>query len=316
MMIQDNALAKYMKDISIYPLIDVEKEQELTNIVRTSQDETEIKKAKDLMLLSNLRIVVKCAIKIYRSLSYAQDSNMSIMDLVQAGNMGLAHAVDLYDPTRTNKFSNYAFESVIRWIKRAVKESRFIRLPPTYAALIYKVDKLQTQNGGYLTDKEIAEKLDINIKTVPFLRRNKEAKLSLDFLRDENVPIESLIERDCRKDPTEVISNTQELKDYLYEKIKELKPRDRDIMYELFFCNKEQSMKDVGVKFNITRERVRQIVEKCLKKLKKKVRQEGIFQTEEEEKEEKNEKNRNRSEDVQSHIFDWIFEGKDKIELL
>jgi len=313
MMIQDDALNRYMKDIKLYPLLGDEKEKELLDIFHNSQNEKEIKKAKDALILGNLGIVVKCAIKVYRDLGYFQDSNMSVMDLIQVGNEALEHSIGLYDATKGAKLSNYAYTAAERRMKKAIKESRFIRLPPGYFSLIFKVNELQRANGGYLTDQEISEKLKINIRVVPFLRRNREAKISLDFLREEDVPIEALMEKEERKDPTEVVNHTQELKNYLYEKIKEFKPRDRDIMHDFFFSNKEHTLKSLGIKYNITRERVRQIVEKSVMKLRKKVTEDGFFRTENiEEKEIKNEDKDTNDESSTSQILDWVFEEEQK----
>ena len=262
---QDPMLRKYMDDIGMHPLLTAEEEKSLAQISHNSnEDEATRKAARDKLIFCNLRLVVKCALDLYYKVNKMDDANLGLMDLIQYGNIGLVRAAELFSPEKNVRFGTYAYSGIQRRMARMVKESRFIRLPINHFKYIAQLKSLEYEMGDDLTDEIIMEKIGIDQNMLDLVKRNRGSTLSLDELEESTEQIlsveQSELESDC---------NHKETKNYLFEKMKELSSRDRNILFMKYFGNEEVTLEIIGNKMGLTRERVRQILGKSLKKLRK-----------------------------------------------
>ena len=253
----------YLKEIGNIPLLTPEEEVELAKEMKEGS-----KQAAKKMAEANLRLVVSIA-KRYVG------RGMQFLDLIQEGNVGLIKAIEKYDYTKGYKFSTYA----TWWIRQAITRSiadqaRTIRIPVHMVETINKVKKVSSQllheNGHEPTAEEIAERLEMPVDKVREIMRVAQEPVSLetpigeeedshlgDFLPDEDAPV-----------PAEAASQTL-LKEQLAEVLKTLTPREEKVLRLRFGLEdgRPRTLEEVGKEFNVTRERIRQIEAKALRKL-------------------------------------------------
>ncbi len=268
----DLMFQRYMDDIQRYPLITAEKEKELANIIQTSDDPKKVTVAKEELVVANLKLVVKYALDYYSRLKNVDDVNVSLMDLINEGNIGLMRAAELFQSKKNVRFSTYAYSSIQRQVKRACKQSRFIHLPMDhfkYSAELKNLEEKYEKDGKKLTDEIIIHELKITSNMLALVRANRIPTISFEGLEEflEGEKDENMLSAD------EGISQ-KELKNYLFEKMKELNPLERDILYLKFFSNCEMTLQDIGRREGVSRERVRQLLPKALKNLHYKIKEE------------------------------------------
>ena len=259
----DDPVRMYLKEIGKVPLLTPEEELELAT--RMSQGDEE---AKHRMTEANLRLVVSIA-KRYVG------RGMLFLDLIQEGNLGLIKAVDKFDHTKGFKFSTYATWWIRQAITRAIADqARTIRIPVHMVETINKVKKVSSQllheNGHEPTADEIAQELDMPVDKVREIMRVAQEPVSLetpigeeedshlgDFIPDEDAPV-----------PAEAASHTL-LKEQLGSVLKTLTPREAKVLSLRFGLDdgRPRTLEEVGKEFNVTRERIRQIEAKALRKL-------------------------------------------------
>lgn len=254
----------YLKEIGKIPLLSFEEEIELAKKIEKGQVE-----AKQKLIESNLRLVVSIAKK------YTGHS-LSFLDLVQEGNVGLIRAVEKYDYRRGFRFSTYASWWIRQAVTRALADqSRVIRVPVHMVESINKIQRAERQLyqilGREPTHEEISKRLDMPVKKVREYLKVSQEPISLetplgsdkdnrlgDFVEDKRVssPEESVIE--------------EHFKEQLYEVLDSLTPREREILRLRFGLEniRPHTLEDVGKIFNVTRERIRQIEAKAIKRLK------------------------------------------------
>jgi len=270
MLKNDYMLERYVRDIGAYPLLSAKREKELANIIHSPSSTKKAKaRAKNELVLGNLRIVVKIALNMYKKVAIFSDVNFSVMDLIQAGNIGIMDAADFFLSEKKCKFVTYAYKIIERRMMLAVKESRFIRLPVNQYKRMHEIDELKEKYKG-ISDITIAHKLNILESTIEGIKRNRYGRVS-----DKDV--EKILENINAKEiaPDEALSNKQ-LGNYLFEKAKGLSPRQRDAILYRYFSNKEMRLEDVGIKMGITKERVRQILIRALRTLRFRINKETI----------------------------------------
>jgi len=262
----DLLFERYMKDIDGYPLIDAGKEIELSKIIMESKDETKKRIAVNNLILGNLKLVVSCAIHINKMSLNMNDTNMSLMDMIQAGNIGLMKAAELFDFKKQIKFSSYAHLSIIRQIKRAIKESKFIRIPPNHYKIMYDMDEIYLKNDK-IDNADMAKKLKIDVDTIKIIKRNKRmTKTSLEAL---GPIIDQVIDNDELEniDLNENIER-RDIRNYLNDSINKLSPIFRDLLKMRFFGNEEVTLKQISSKYGVTRENIRQYLIRAVRNLK------------------------------------------------
>lgn len=264
----DDPVRMYLKEIGKVPLLSPEHEKELAEIMTHSEDEKAREKAKNELVEANLRLVVSIA-KRYVG------KGMFFLDLIQEGNLGLMKAVDKFDYGKGFKFSTYATWWIRQAITRAIADqARTIRIPVHMVETIHKVSRYSRQMlqelGREATADEIGEKLGMSSEKVREIMKIAQDPVSLetpigeeedshlgDFIPDEDAP-----------DPSEVASATI-LREVIERELNTLTPREAHVIKLRFglYDGRTRTLEEVGKEFDITRERIRQIEAKALRKL-------------------------------------------------
>ena len=255
----DDPVRMYLREIGRIPLLTYDEELELAKRVLKGDEE-----AKQKLAESNLRLVVSIAKKYV-------GRGMLFLDLIQEGNMGLIKAVEKFDYTKGFKFSTYATWWIRQAITRAIADqARTIRIPvhmvETINKLIRTSRNLLQQMGREPTPEEIAKEMEIPVEKVIEIQKIAQDPVSLgeeedshlgDFIQDEDSPA-----------PQDAASYTL-LKEQLEEVMNTLTPREAKVLKLRFGLEdgKSRTLEEVGKKFNVTRERIRQIEAKALRKL-------------------------------------------------
>ena len=259
----DDPVRLYLKEIGRVPLLTSEREHELAE--RMAENDIEAKKA---LVEANLRLVVSIA-KRYVG------RGMFFLDLIQEGNLGLMKAVDKFDYTKGYKFSTYATWWIRQAITRAIADqARTIRIPVHMVETIHKVSRYSRQllqeYGREATAEEIGEKMGMSAEKVREIMKIAQDPVSLetpigeeedshlgDFIQDEDTPA-----------PADAASQTI-LREVIERELHTLTPREEHVIKLRFglYDGRTRTLEEVGKEFDITRERIRQIEAKALRKL-------------------------------------------------
>ena len=259
----DDPVRMYLKEIGQVKLLTAEEEIELAK--RVSEGD---KKAKDRLTEANLRLVVSIAKKY-------SGRGLHILDLIQEGNTGLIRAVDKFDYTKGNKFSTYATWWIRQAITRAIADqARTIRVPVHMVEVINKATrcnrKLVQELGREPTLEEIAAELNLPIEKIIEANRTAADTLSLDMPvgDEEDTTIGSFVEDDNTPGPVDATSNAM-LSEALTESLGTLTEREADVLRMRFgmYDGRTHTLEEVGQIFGVTRERIRQIENKAIRKL-------------------------------------------------
>ena len=259
----DDPVKVYLKEIGRVPLLSADEEIELA--VRMSQgDEIARKRLSE----ANLRLVVSIA-KRYVG------RGMQFLDLIQEGNLGLIKAVEKFDHTKGFKFSTYATWWIRQAITRAIADqARTIRIPVHMVETINKVKKVNSQllhqNGHEPTCEQIAAELEMPVEKVREIMRVAQEPVSLEtpIGEEEDSHLGDFIPDNDAPAPTDVASHTL-LKEQLAEVLGTLTEREEKVLKLRFGLadGRSRTLEEVGKEFNVTRERIRQIEAKALRKL-------------------------------------------------
>ena len=259
----DDPVRMYLREIGKIPLLSYDKELELAKRILEGDEE-----AKQELAEANLRLVVSIAKKYV-------GRGMLFLDLIQEGNMGLIKAVEKFDYTKGFKFSTYATWWIRQAITRAIADqARTIRIPvhmvETINRLIRTSRHLLQQLGREPTPEEIAKEMDMSVEKVMEIQKIAQDPVSLetpigeeddshlgDFIQDEDSPA-----------PQDAASYTL-LREQLEEVMNTLTPREAKVLRLRFGLDdgKARTLEEVGKEFDVTRERIRQIEAKALRKL-------------------------------------------------
>ena len=259
----DDPVRMYLKEIGQVKLLTADEEIELAK--RVSEGD---KAAKDRLTEANLRLVVSIAKKY-------SGRGLHILDLIQEGNTGLIRAVDKFDYTKGNKFSTYATWWIRQAITRAIADqARTIRVPVHMVEVINKATrcnrKLVQELGREPTLEEIAADLNLPIEKIIEANRTAADTLSLDMPvgDEEDTTIGSFVEDDNTPGPVDATS-TAMLSEALTEILGTLTEREADVLRMRFgmYDGRTHTLEEVGQIFGVTRERIRQIENKAIRKL-------------------------------------------------
>ncbi|HPR39883.1 MAG TPA: RNA polymerase sigma factor RpoD [Oscillospiraceae bacterium] len=259
----DDPVKVYLKEIGRVPLLTPEEEVDLAE--RMAQGDPYAKKR---LSEANLRLVVSIA-KRYVG------RGMQFLDLIQEGNLGLIKAVEKFDHTKGFKFSTYATWWIRQAITRAIADqARTIRIPVHMVETINKVKKVSSQllhqNGHEPTADEIAAELDMSVEKVREIMRVAQEPVSLEtpIGEEEDSHLGDFIPDDDAPAPADAASNML-LKEQLAEVLKTLTSREEKVLRLRFGLDdgRSRTLEEVGKEFNVTRERIRQIEAKALRKL-------------------------------------------------
>ena len=263
----DDSVKQYLKEIGKIPTFSEDEEKEIFRKYNNAIDEKEKIKIKQEIVTANLKLVVSIAKK-YVKPSY------SILDVIQDGNIGLMKAIDKYDLNRGYKFSTYATWWIKQSITRALSEkSRIIRLPVHICELIRKVsavrEKIAYELGREPNDDELAKSLGISVQRLKEVTTSINDPISLQTPvgEDDDESIESFV-----PDETHSIEEDYykiELKDLFSDIFSTLSPREQKVIKLRFGIDNDKilTLEEVGNVLGVTRERIRQIESKALRKL-------------------------------------------------
>ena len=253
----------YLKEIGVVPLLTNEEEQELAILVE--QGDTD---AKQRLAEANLRLVVSIA-KRYVG------RGMQFLDLIQEGNMGLMKAVDKFDYTKGFKFSTYATWWIRQAITRAIADqARTIRIPvhmvETINKLVREQRNLLQELGQDPTPEQIAERMDMTPDKVREILKIAQEPVSLEtpIGEEDDSHLGDFIEDEVIENPVDYTTRVV-LREQLDEVLDTLTDREENVLRLRFGLDdgKMRTLEDVGKVFNVTRERIRQIEAKALRKL-------------------------------------------------
>ena len=259
----DDPVRMYLKEIGQVKLLSAEEEVELAK--RVSEGD---QAAKNKLTEANLRLVVSIAKKY-------SGRGLHILDLIQEGNTGLIRAVDKFDWTKGNKFSTYATWWIRQAITRAIADqARTIRVPVHMVEVINKatrcIRKLVQELGREPTVEEIAKELNLPVEKIIEANRTAADTLSLDTPvgDEEDTSIGSFVEDDNTPGPADATTNAM-LAEALKEILDTLTEREADVLRMRFgmFDGRTHTLEEVGQIFGVTRERIRQIENKAIRKL-------------------------------------------------
>lgn len=257
------SLERFLSDISKVQMIGADEEVELARKIKAGDED-----ALNKLVTTNLRFVVSVA-KQY------QNQGLSLPDLIDEGNLGLIKAAQKFDETRGFKFISYA----VWWIRQSIlqalaEQARIVRLPLNQVGSLNKIgkelSKFEQEHERRPSAEELAERLDIPVDKISDTLKVSGRHVSVDapFVDGEDNSLLDVLPND--DSPMADSTLTQEsLSKEVNRALDQLNPRERDIL-KMFFgigCQ-EMTLEEIGAKFDLTRERVRQIKEKAIRRLK------------------------------------------------
>ena len=259
----DDPVRMYLKEIGKVPLLTAEQEQELAQRMLEGDED-----AKAQLIEANLRLVVSIA-KRYLG------RGMQFLDLIQEGNLGLIKAVDKFDHSKGFKFSTYATWWIRQAITRAIADqARTIRIPvhmvETINRLVREQRALIQELGREPTVEEIAERMNLSVEKVREIQKISQEPVSLEkpIGEEEDSHLGDFIPDDDAMSPADQVAYTL-LKEQLLDAMKGLTAREEKVLRLRFGLDdgRQRTLEEVGKEFNVTRERIRQIEAKALRKL-------------------------------------------------
>lgn len=268
----DDAVKLYLRDIGSYQLLSIEEERELAK--RMSEGDEEAKKR---LSEANLRLVVSIAKKY-------SGRGMTFLDLIQEGNIGLMKGVEKFDYTKGFKFSTYATWWIRQAITRAIADqARTIRLPVHMVETINKTSRvtrmLTQQLGRDPTVEEIAEAMNCSVEKIIEIQRTAQDPVSLDtpIGEEEDSRLGDFIEDTQAPQPAEKAEQSM-IREQLLQVLSTLTPREEKVIRMRYGLDdhRTRTLEEVGQEFGVTRERIRQIEAKALRKLRHPKRKEKL----------------------------------------
>ncbi len=264
----DDPVRMYLKEIGKVPLLTADRERALAEIMTSSTSEEEKALAKNELVEANLRLVVSIA-KRYVG------KGMFFLDLIQEGNLGLMKAVDKFDYSKGFKFSTYATWWIRQAITRAIADqARTIRIPVHMVETIHKVSRYSRQMlqelGREATADEIGEKMGMSPEKVREIMKIAQDPVSLEtpIGEEEDSHLGDFIPDGDTPAPSDAAATTI-LREVIEKELHTLTPREEHVIKLRFglYDGRTRTLEEVGKEFDITRERIRQIEAKALRKL-------------------------------------------------
>ena len=264
----DHNIGLYLREISQVPLLTPQDEVKLAKQIKRGN-----KKAREKMITANLRLVVKIAHDF-------GNYGLPLLDLISEGNIGLMKAVERFDPNKGGKLSTYASWWIKQSIKRALaNQSKTIRLPVHLVDKIGKIRRVAAQMAEELghepTTEELAEELGLPVAKVAHLKTVAVRPASLDakISAYDDTAFGYLVGDDHAEDPFEALRD-KDLQHEVGDLLNVIDPRERKIISFRFGLDggRERTLEEVGHKFGVTRERIRQLQNIALLKMRKALR--------------------------------------------
>ncbi|MFM8788402.1 MAG: RNA polymerase sigma factor RpoD/SigA [Chthoniobacterales bacterium] len=264
----DSNIGLYLREISQVPLLTPAEEVKLAAQIKRGN-----RRAREKMIKANLRLVVKIAHDF-------STFGLPLLDLISEGNIGLMKAVERFDPKKGGKLSTYASWWIKQSIKRALaNQSKTIRLPVHLVDKIGKIrrvaNRMTEELGRETTSEELAEELGLAVAKVTHLKNVAVRPASLDakISADDETPFGDLVGDERAEDPFATLRD-KDLRDEIVDLLDVLDARERKIISYRFGLDggRERTLEEVGKKFGVTRERIRQLQNIALLKMRKALR--------------------------------------------
>lgn len=271
----EDSVKIYLQQIGKIPLLSKEEELEIAKKIKEEHCEL----SRKILINANLRLVVSIAKK------YA-GRGLSFLDLIQEGNMGLIRATEKFDYTKGFKFSTYATWWIQQSITRAIADkSRMIRLPMHLIDTLTRIKKTSLALGSKLgrtpTKQELADELGISLQKLAEISKSAQTTISIDTptnqKEDANKIIDYIVDESSAA-PELMVSN-ENLQFDTTKMLEQLSPKERDVLilrFGLDSSGEKRTLEEVGNYFSVSRERIRQIENRAISKLKKICKAKGI----------------------------------------
>ena len=286
-MFDDDILQKYCNVADTYDLLTSKREKELALTIRKYKGGKLKQQAREELINHNLKLVIKLAFYFYKKeklYSNGQErSELTIMDLIGAGNIGLTRAVDLYNPKKfKTRFSTYA----VPWIKQGItsllcSHNSVIHVPAHIIAGSQKYKNIEKKDkGGQLSDKDMMNILEVSEKGLKNLKKSKIKSFSMDASvkngqkssgDESNKTLRDFIPDIKQNSPFEMTAKN-DTSDIIEKALKELDPVSRDVIEGQYLNPNKVNLRDLGKKHKLSGERIRQIKEIALDKMKWKLK--------------------------------------------
>ena len=266
--IADDSVKIYLQQIGKIPLLSYEEEMAVAREIK----ENNSTKAKETLVSSNLRLVVSIAKKyIGRGLSF--------LDLIQEGNMGLMKAAEKFDYTKGYKFSTYATWWIQQSITRGIADkSRMIRLPVHMIETLGKIKRatieLSTELNRMPTKEEIASKINMPVSKLSALMKSAQSTISIETpanQKDDSSNIADFIVDESHLTPDTKVTQ-ENLLDDVHKMLNQLNQKEKDVLIMRFGLDdngQKKTLDEIGTRYGVSRERIRQIETRAISKLKK-----------------------------------------------
>lgn len=262
------SLSHYLYEISKTPLLTAQEEQDLARRIQERGDN----KARQRMIKANLRLVVNMA----KRYAPARDPD-TLLDIIQDGNIGLLKAVDRFKPDRKTRFSTYAVYWIRQAILRALKARRIVRLPENVADQVLRMQRtrqsLYQVLGRDATSEELGQEMRLSVEEIELLEEASADVISLDQgirgkEEDERTNLQEIIEDNDTPRPQQV-AQAELVRGMIVSAVGSLPQREREILELRFGLGEKEphTLQDIGALFGISRERVRQLQNGALKRL-------------------------------------------------
>lgn len=269
----DKSFAQYMKDISGYRVLTKEEEKELSDIIRHSKSPQKRLEAINKLVEHSLKFVVTLAMPHQHQI--ANSANISMLDLISAGNIGLRKSAETFNADLGYKFSTYCSYMIKREIWAYIDDNIFtLRTPRNHREIIGKMLKIKFEKNCDMDIGELAKevgKSEKRIKDILQVAANCNA-ISLETPTreskdgDTSTLMDFLEDTDETRNSSSIIDNNN-IREYFLSKLYELTPQEHTVVFLEFFSNEDMVLEDIGNELNLTRERIRQILAGALRKL-------------------------------------------------
>jgi RNA polymerase primary sigma factor len=277
-----NSYEIYLKEISIHPRIDPEREIELSYIIQNSDDTEKADQAVEELIHANLRLVVHCLKDFEKRLS-SPSARITRMDLIAEGNIGLMKAARRFNATysdedagKTSKsirFSTYACKCIKNRMRRALKLARFIHIPEHHFGYWSKMDSIINDHGSGISDETMRHELDVSEDVMDLLKQSSVSRTcmleDLSSHENEGGGWHDFIPNTAASCPAEE-TGLKDLRSFLFAEMKKLPPRTQSMLSMMYFNERRSTtLKDLSHKYGISSERCRQVCSQGIEKLRR-----------------------------------------------